>query len=99
MRDRSLPLCFTLSFLLDGVTGNTSEFESDILSSNLSPATKKVRSAKEKLLNSVVRVVNVLRSLSVSLSHYGGCSLSGKAPDCASGEQGSNPAAHPRRKG
>ena len=26
----------------------------------------------------------------------GGCSLSGKASDCASGEQGSNPAAHPK---
>jgi hypothetical protein len=28
---------------------------------------------------------------------YGGCSLSGKVPDCASGEQGSNPAAHPEK--
>ena len=49
----------------DGVAGNISEFESDVLSSNLSP------------------VAN------------GGCSLSGKASDCASEEQGSNPAAHP----
>ncbi len=49
----------------DGVIGNTSDFDSDILSSNLSPVTD------------------------------GGCSLFGKAPDCDSGEQGSNPAAHP----
>ena len=49
----------------DSVNGNMSEFESDVLSSNLSP------------------VAN------------GGCSLFGKAPDCASEEQGSTPAAHP----
>ena len=50
----------------DGVSGNISEFESDALSSNLSPVTD------------------------------GGCSLSGKVSDCASEEQGSNPAAHPK---
>ena len=27
----------------------------------------------------------------------GGCSLLGKVPDCASGEQGSNPAAYPEK--
>ena len=46
----------------DSVIGNTLEFESDILSSNLSPV-----------------------SLNV------GFSLFGKAPVCATGEQGSSP--------
>ena len=49
----------------DGVIGNISEFEPDVLSSNLSPVAD------------------------------GGCSLFGKVSDCASEEQGSNPAAHP----
>jgi hypothetical protein len=46
----------------DSVIGNTSESESGILSSNLSPVTK-----------------------------YVGVSLTGKAPHCECGEQGSSP--------